>query len=148
MDAVNPFPLINRLVTQDHFTFHAWEDQHSLGVWAALSSPQTAQALKHYLEVGGIDRDALLDLLWNADWLPCLTGHSMMEAMQNLEIRLASLPIEEVGANTVWSRMCDDAYERVRLADRNRRLHLVLPYLPSTLPEAAAAWKASGRRWA
>jgi hypothetical protein len=117
MDTVNSFPLISRLVAERSFTFHAWDDRYSLGVSVVLSNTHGgAQALNDYLECGDMDRDALLDFLWEAGWLPCLTGRSMMVAMQNLEERLASLPLSEESGNRAWADMVRDALDIVRIS--------------------------------
>ena len=89
------FERINFLVTECHFQFRSWQDRYGHGFWAVLI-PFGADDEALLSVSGSGDNDALdgTDHMLATDWLPIATaGGSMLDALDNLEARLATLPL-------------------------------------------------------
>jgi hypothetical protein len=135
------FERIDRLVTKEGFCFQAWEDRYGLGVWAALGMLENqVDTVRDLSSSGDLDRIPAMEYVESADWLPFATGATLLEAMQHLEERLASLPQDQLHRESPWSRLVFDAITALESATRNRsnyrdeheRQQLPLEALPAT----------------
>lgn len=83
------FERINFLVAKRGFTLKVWEDRYSKGVWAVCTPvPYDGDAIYEASEDGDIAMSAATDYVLSTEWLPVVTGPSVIEALTKLEERL------------------------------------------------------------
>lgn len=115
------FERIERLVEQEEFYFQAWNDRYSKGVWAALGLWETqVDTVRDLSSAGDLDMTPAMDYVFSAEWLPYVTGQTLVEAMQKLEDRLASLPQDQLSRGSQWADLTSTAIEALSDATRGR----------------------------
>lgn len=139
------FERIDRLVTKEGFCFQAWDDRYSKGVWAALGLIENhVDCVRDLSSDGDLDMIPAMDYVFSADWLPYVTGRTLIEAMQKLEDRLAALPAAELSRNGRWASLVGDAVQALADATHGRSYYgdkqpEALAGLPATFGAALAA---------
>ncbi len=139
------FDRINRLVTKEGFSFHAWDDCYSKGVWAALGLWENqVDTVRDLSSAGDLDMTPAMNYVFSADWLPYVTGRTLSEAMQKLEERLSRLPQDQLGRHSKWASLVNDAIVALRDATVGRSWYREKnPYslvdLPATFESATEA---------
>jgi hypothetical protein len=139
------FERINGLVTKEDFSFQAWNDRYSKGVWAALGLFENQiDCVRDLSSDGDLDMIPAMDYVFSADWLPYVTGQTLIEAMQKLEDRLAALPAAELSRNGRWASLVNDAIQALADATNGRSYYsdkqpAALVDLPATFGAALAA---------
>jgi len=142
------FERIDRLVTREDFSFQAWDDRYSKGVWAALGVWENQiDVVRDLSSAGDLDMIPAMDYVFSAEWLPYVTGRNLAEAMQNLEERLASLPQEQLRRGSQWAGIVSRAVDALVEATRGRSWYDenkpdALDDLPVTF-ELAIEWAAA-----
>lgn len=115
------FERIDRLVTKEDFSFQAWNDRYSKGVWAALGLTESEiDTVRNLSSDGDLDMIPAMDYVSSAGWLPYVTGRTLTEAMQKLEELLASLPQDQLVRSSQWSNLVYVAIESLANATRDR----------------------------
>lgn len=115
------FEQIDRLVTKEDFSFQAWNDRYSKGVWAALGLWENQiDTVRDLSSDGDLDMIPAMDYVFSAEWLPYVTGRTLGEAMQKLEERLASLPQEQLNRGSQWADLVSKAIEALADSTRGR----------------------------
>ena len=115
------FDRIDRFVTKEEFSFQAWNDRYSKGVWAALGLLESeVDIVRELSSAGDLDMIPAMDYVFSADWLPYVTGRTLAEAMQKLEERLALLPQDQLNRNSQWADLVSKAIEALSDATRGR----------------------------
>ncbi len=113
------FQLIDRLVTNESFALQAWDDRYSKGVWVGLSPNEyDLDVIRGLSSAGDLDMIPATDFVLSADWLPIVTGRTLVEAMSTLETRLAGLPSEQMVRASDWARSVSDAFNYLSRASR------------------------------
>ncbi len=139
------FERIDRLVTQEDFSFQEWNDRYSKGVWAALGLWENqVDIVRDLSSDGDLDMIPAMDYVFSNDWLPYVTGRTLGEAMQKLEDRLTLLPPEQLNRNSQWASLVQEALQSLADATRGRsyygdRIPEHLADLPATFEAAIAA---------
>jgi hypothetical protein len=106
------FERIDRLVSKEGFCFQAWDDRYSKGVWVALGTNELEiDVVRDLSSAGDLDMFAATSYVFSADWLPYVTGNTLLEAMNALEERLASLPVDELKRGSNWFDMTYQALQ-------------------------------------
>lgn len=135
------FERIDRLVTKEGFYLQAWEDRYGKGVWAALGLLENqVDIVRDLSSSGDLDVIPAMGYVESANWLPYVSGKTLMDALQHLEDRLASIPQDQLHRESQWSRLVFDAITALESATRNRsnyrdepeRQQLPLEALPAT----------------
>lgn len=99
------FPLLDRLVSTEGFSFQAWDDRYCKGVWAALGPIENSvDELRDFSSAGDLEMIPAMDYAFSAEWLPWDCAPTLTEAMAKLEAKLASLPTDQLSRSSVWSR--------------------------------------------
>ncbi|PRC94740.1 hypothetical protein [Solimicrobium silvestre] len=136
---------IDNLVTKHGFSFQAWDDRYSKGVWAALGTSENQVDTVRELSSGG-DNDMFYatDYVFSANWLPYVIGHTLGEAILALENRLAQLPSDQLNRESDWADLVRDAIESLRDATDGKsyygdKLPDHLDALPKTFEAALSA---------
>lgn len=112
------FPLIDKLVTKESFALQAWDDRYSKGVWIGIvPSENGLDIVRDLSSAGDLDMIPATDFILDAEWLPILTGRTLIEAMTELEARLSALPPEQVARSSDWSGAVSDALDYLRRAN-------------------------------
>lgn len=134
---------IDNLITQQDFSFQAWNDRYSKGVWASLGlSEYEIDTVRDLSSSGDLDMFPAMDYVFSADWMPYVTGATLREAMQTLETRLASLPPEQLCRGSQWAKLVSQAIQDLADATQDRswysdkKPHFLEP-LPKTFEIAA-----------
>lgn len=113
------FDRINKLVSQQEFALQAWNDRYGKGVWVALSPDESAlEVIRDLSNSGDLDMIPATDYILGTEWLPVLTGRSWIEAMAQLEDRLAMLPPDQLMRRSVWSNKVYEAMNYLRRKNR------------------------------
>ena len=140
------FHRISQLVTKEYFSFQAWDDRYSKGVWAALGVRENQiDTVRDLSSAGDLDMIPAMEYVYSADWLPYVTGKTMMEAMENLEGRLASLPQDQLRLGSPWANLVSQAIDALYDATNGRswydenRTSKSLDDLPATFALAIAS---------
>lgn len=142
------FERIDRLVTKEDFSFQAWNDRYSKGVWAALGLWENQiDTVRDLSSDGDLDMIPAMDYVFSADWLPYVTGRTLDEAMQKLEERLAGLPQEQLNRGSQWADLVSKAIDALNEATSGRSSYgdkkpESLDDLPATF-ELAVEWLAA-----
>lgn len=106
------FDRIDHLVTKEDFCFQAWDDRYSKGVWAALGlQDNQVDVVRDLSSAGDLDMIPAMDHVFSADWLPYVTGSTLIEAMQKLEDRLSALPQDQIHRNSQWAKFVSQAID-------------------------------------
>lgn len=138
------FKRIDELVTEEYFIFQAWGDRYGRGVWATLSLTESqADTVRELSDAGDLDTMPAMDYVFSADWLPYVTGRNLEEAMQTLEVRLASLPRDQLHRGSLWAGLVHGAIEALEESTRGRSYYsdnqpTPLDDLPATFELAVA----------
>lgn len=138
------FDRIDTLITKEGFSFQAWDDRYSKGVWAALGTHESeVDWVRELSSSGDLDMIPAMDYVFSADWLPYVTGRTLAEAMQKLEDRLASLPPDQLSRRSKWSTLVYEAIQALADATRGRSNYgdkspEALSDLPATFEAAVA----------
>lgn len=112
------FPLIDKLVTKEGFALQAWDDRYSKGVWVALAPSEYAlDIVRDLSSAGDLDMIPATEFILDAEWLPIVTGRTLIDGMTELEARLASLQPEQIARSTNWSGAVSDALDYLRRAN-------------------------------
>lgn len=142
---------INRLVTKEGLAFQAWDDRYSKGVWAALGfHDEQIDVIRDLTSSGDLDMMHAMDFIQSADWLPYVTAPTLIEAMQKLEERLATLPPDQLNRRSDWARVVGLAVDDLFDAFRGRSFYSdgetpkPLDPLPKTLDLALARFNSEG----
>lgn len=139
------FERIDQLVTKQDFCFQAWDDRYGKGVWVALGTWENQiDTVRDLSSDGDLDMIPAMDYVFSADWLPYVTGHSLADAMQKLEDRLALLPQDQLSRGSQWASLVRDAITALRDATLGRSWYgdkkpESLEDLPPTFELAVAA---------
>lgn len=116
------FPLIDKLVTKDGFALQAWDDRYSKGVWVALAPGENAlDIVRDLSSAGDLDMIPATDFILDSEWLPAVTGRTLIDAMMQLEARLGSLPIEQIARTSDWAGAVSDALDYLLRAKHHCR---------------------------
>ncbi|HCE7248496.1 TPA: hypothetical protein NHR53_006414 [Pseudomonas aeruginosa] len=111
------FDRINKLVAKDGFSLLIWDDRYSKGIWAGLGISQSdVDTVSSLSEAGDLDMIPAMEYVFSADWLPYVTGDSVVDALTQLEARLATLPEEQLSRDSLWSSLTSQAIEYLRTA--------------------------------
>lgn len=137
------FDRIDHLVTKERFALQAWDDRYSKGVWAALGTNEyQVDVVRDLSDAGDLDMIPAMDFVFSADWLPYVTGLNLIEALSNLEARLAGLPSDQLNRQSSWAGLVSEAIDELRSANRASKnygdLEGRLSELPKTFAEAVA----------
>jgi len=109
------FERIDNLVTKHGFSFQAWDDRYSKGVWAALGVWENQiDTVRDLSSDGDLDMIPAMEFVFSTGWLPYVTGRSLLEAMQVLENRLAELPADQLNRESDWATLVCGAIETLR----------------------------------
>lgn len=144
------FERIDRLVTKEDFSFQAWNDRYSKGVWASLGLRENQiDTVRDLSSDGDLDMIPAMDYVFSAEWLPYVTGRTLGEAMQKLEDRLATLPQEQLSRGSQWAHLVSKAIDALTDATRGRSWYGdkkpdSLDDLPATF-ELAVEWLAASQ---
>ncbi|WP_346380621.1 hypothetical protein [Acidithiobacillus sp.] len=113
--AVHDPKRIDLLIIEHDFTFLAWNDRYSKGVWV-VCAPNAYQAneILESSEDGDLDMIPCTEFVLSTDWLPVEIGPSLADAMTALETRLAKLPADQLGRGSGWYAAVWDALEHLR----------------------------------
>lgn len=112
------FTLIDKLVTKEGFALQAWDDRYSKGVWAALAPSENAlDIIRDLSSAGDLDMIPATDFILNTKWFPAVTGRTLIDAMTELEQRLALLPPEQLAHTSDWAGSVYDALDYLRRAN-------------------------------
>jgi hypothetical protein len=135
------FERIDILVTKHGFSFQAWDDRYSKGVWAALGSWENQiDTVRDLSSAGDLDMIPAMDYVFSADWLPYVTGRTLVDAMQALENRLAELPSDQLNRGSDWMSLVSGAIDALRNAtDRRSNYSDKYPEQLADLPQSFAA---------
>ncbi len=115
------FNRIDRLVKEEDFAFQAWNDRYGKGVWAALGLWESqADIVRDLSGDGDLDMIPAMGYVFSADWLPYVTGRTLVEAMQKLEARLALLPQDQLNRNSQWADLVSKAMKALSDATSGR----------------------------
>lgn len=130
------FERIDSLVTKHGFSFQAWDDRYSRGVWAALGTLENeVDTVRDLSSAGDLDMIPAMDYVDSARWLPYATGRTLIEAMANLEVILASLPADQLARGTDWSGLVYEAIDDLRRAEHSSKEYSEIASKLSPLPE-------------
>ncbi len=109
------FERIDLLVTKHDFTFQAWDDRYSKGVWVVCTpNAYQADAIRESSEDGDLDMIPCTEYVLGTDWLPVEIGRSLVEAMTTLEARLSRLPSDQVVRDSSWTAAVWGALEKLQ----------------------------------
>ncbi|WP_298151047.1 hypothetical protein [Flavobacterium sp.] len=109
------FERIDNLVTKHGFCFQAWDDRYSKGVWAALGTRENQiDTVRDLSDAGDLDMIPAMDYVFSADWLPYVTGRTLLDSMQALENRLAELPSDQLNRGSNWAKLVGNAIDALR----------------------------------
>jgi hypothetical protein len=112
------FTLIDKLVTKEGFALQAWDDRYGKGVWVAIAFGEYAlDIVRDLSDAGDLDAIPATDFVLDSGWLPAVTGRTLIDAMTQLEARLASLPPEQLARSSDWSGAVSDALDYLRRAN-------------------------------
>lgn len=129
------FERVNKLVANDGFTLLIWDDRYSKGIWAGLGIVQSdVDTVSGLSEAGDLDMIPAMEYVFSADWLPYVTGESVADALAKLETRLATLPEDQLGRDSQWSLLTNQAIEALRTAYREAPDYGLLDGRLSRLP--------------
>ena len=130
------FERIDNLVTKHGFSFQAWNDRYSKGVWAALGTWENqVDTVRELSSAGDCDMIPAMDYVFSANWLPYVTGRTLHEAMATLEERLASLPSDQLDRSSDWTLMVSAAISHLRDQSGNANDYGSIQGKLQTLPE-------------
>lgn len=109
------FERIDQLVSKHGFYFQAWDDCYSKGVWAALGTWESqVDTVRDLSSAGDLDMIPATEYVFSTDWLPYVTGRTLLEAMTTLETLLASLPSDQLARESDWTSMVSAAISHLR----------------------------------
>ncbi len=109
------FERLDWLVTKEDFSFQAWNDRYSKGVWASLGLWENQIDTGRDLSSDGdLDMIPAMDYVFSAERLPYVTGRTLGEAMRKLEERLASLPQDQLHRGSQWSDLVSESIVRLQ----------------------------------
>jgi len=109
------FERIDALITKHGFAFQSWDDRYSKGVWACLAPNEyLLDAVRESTSDGDLDMIPATEYFMFTDWLPLVTGRTFVEALTELEKRLAALPPNQLGRGSDWSGAVFEALEHLR----------------------------------
>lgn len=129
------FECINLLITKHSFSFQSWEDRYGKGIWACLSPDEyLLDEIREYTSDGDVDMILASDYIEATNWLPFVTGKDFIEALNNLEKLLASLPRDMLNINSIWSINTGEALRNLQEMRKNKTFHHY-PALPATFNE-------------
>lgn len=142
------FERIDSLVTKHGFSFQAWDDRYSKGVWAALGTLENeVDTVRDLSSAGDCDAIPAMEYIDAAQWLPYATGRTLAEAMSNLEAILVVLPADQLARGTDWASLVFGAIDELRRAEHASTtyggIEGKLPRLAATFEEAVARAKSS-----
>jgi hypothetical protein len=139
------FERIDRLVTKEDFSFQAWNDRYSKGVWVALGLwDNQIDTVRDLSSDGDLDMIPAMNYVFSAEWLPYVTGRTLAEAIQKLEDRLAGLPQNQLRRESEWANLVSRAIEALTEAKSGKSWYGdkkpdSLDDLPSTFELAVAS---------
>lgn len=123
---------INLLITSYGFGFQSWTDRYGKGIWACIAPNEfLLDEMKEYSSDGDIDMINASDYIEQTNWLPFVTGNSFVEALNELERLLASLPPGMLCRGSMWSNSIHRALENLQKMRRSNVFDLYDP-LPET----------------
>lgn len=130
------FDRVNNLVTQQSFAMQAWDDRYSKGVWVALSPDEYAlDVIRDLSSAGDLDMIPATNYILGTEWLPVVTGRSLVESMAQLEERLASLPPDQLVRGSTWSKMVYESMNYLRTMNRECKGYGAIDGKLEPLPE-------------
>lgn len=138
------FDRIDRLVTKNGFTLKAWDDRYSRGVWVVCTQLQyQADEIQEASEDGDLDMIPATGYVLSTDWLPVVTGATLMAAMAALEARLASLGEDDLTRESPWGSAVWSALEHLRDVRRDATEYGSSEGRFQSLPETLSALRVS-----
>lgn len=109
------FERIDALITKHDFAFQSWNDRYSKGVWACLAPNEyLLDTVRESTSDGDSDMTPATEYFMYTDWLPLVTGSTFVEALTELEKRLAALPLGQLCRGSDWSGAVFEALEHLR----------------------------------
>ncbi len=109
------FDRIDALITKHGFAFQSWDDRYSKGIWACLAPNEyLLDTVRESTSDGDLDMIPATEYFMFTDWLPLVTGRTFVEALSELENRLAALPAEQLRRESDWSGAVFEALEYLR----------------------------------
>ncbi|MEM8515210.1 hypothetical protein RCH14_004570 [Massilia sp. MP_M2] len=144
------FERIDKLVVQHDFSFQAWSDRYSKGVWAALGTLENeVDTVRDLSSAGDGDMIPAMEYIDSAQWLPYATGRTLAEAMSKLEAILAGLPADQLARGTDWSGLVFEAIGVLRHAEQASMTYGgidgTLSRLPASFEDALAQAQSSSQ---
>jgi hypothetical protein len=138
------FTCINGLVVKAGFAFQAWDDRYGKGVWAALGPYENSvDVVRDLSSAGDLDMNPAMNYVLGTDWLPFVTGNTLIEAMTALEARLRGLPSDQLHFNSDWASAVHEALDHLRRESHGcveyGELEDKLRALPKTFAELCAS---------
>lgn len=107
-------PLISLLVEKHGFQLLCWDDRYSKGIWAAcMPWLQQAQDVSDASDTGDSDMIPAMEYLQDCDWLPAVTGGTLVAALARLEERLATIGEAQLNRESDWTSAVCAAMEHM-----------------------------------
>ena len=138
------FERIDRLVTKNGFTLKAWDDRYCKGVWVVCTHNQyQADEIQQASEAGDLDMIPATEYVLSTEWLPVVTGRTLVTAVAALEARLAPLDEGDLARESPWGSAVWDALEHLRDVRRDATEYGGSDGRFQVLPETLQALRAS-----
>lgn len=116
---------INLLITNHGFGLQSWNDNYGKGIWACIAPNEfLLDEMKEYTSDGDIDMINSSDYIEQTNWLPFVTGRDFIEALNELEKLLASLPSDMLCRDSIWSNSIHQALENLQEMRRSNAYDL------------------------
>ncbi|KVD94629.1 hypothetical protein WS63_02985 [Burkholderia stagnalis] len=109
------FDRINALVRKRGFTLKAWDDRYGKGIWAICTPlPYHGDEICEASSDGDLDMIPATEYILSTEWLPIAMGRNLVEALTELEARLARFSDAALSKESNWSVAVWDALEHFR----------------------------------
>lgn len=107
--------LINKLITKEGYGLRSWDDKYSKGVWVCLAPDSySLEEVESASDAGDLDMIPATEFILSTEWLPFVVGSDFIEALNQLEARLKSLPEEQIARKSQWSYAISQVLEHLR----------------------------------
>ncbi|MFK4706070.1 hypothetical protein ABIC83_002909 [Roseateles asaccharophilus] len=107
-------PLVSLLVEKQNFQLLCWDDNYGKGIWAVcMPWLRQAQDVNDAAEAGDSEMIPATEYLQECEWLPAVTGETLLAALQRLEDRLASIGEAQMHRQSDWTSAVCAAMEHM-----------------------------------
>ncbi|AYV11543.1 MULTISPECIES: hypothetical protein [Shewanella] len=104
------------------FAMRIWDDRYSKGIWVCIALySRDLEEVEDVSDAGDLDMIPATDYLLSTDWLPIVLGDTLLDGLDKLEQRLATLPREELARSSKWTNAVCEALEHLRQVSNTSR---------------------------